>query len=140
MAPDESALLVSVRPHYAELLLDGSKTVELRRVRPRAALGTLVLIYASSPARSLVGMGRVAAIHAADQDAVWRSHGEYTGVTREEYDAYFEGCKTAVAITLSDVKRLKRPRMLAELRHKYHGFRPPQSFRYLDAAQVAALV
>lgn len=140
MALDDAALLLSVRPRFARLLLDGSKTVELRRVRPGIAQGALVLIYASSPTRTLVGSARVAGIQAASTECIWQEHGPETGVTRREYDDYFSGIDTAVAISLVDVRPLERPRPLHDLRRRLEGFRPPQSFRYLDSGQVAAII
>jgi predicted transcriptional regulator len=140
MALDNAALLLSVRPRFARLLLDGSKTVELRRVRPGVAEGSLVLIYASSPTRTLVGTARVAGVQAASTERIWQQYGPETGVTRGEYDEYFTGVDTAVAISLVDVHPLELPRPLHDLRRRLEGFRPPQSFRYLDSGQVAALI
>jgi predicted transcriptional regulator len=138
--PDTRALLVSVKPIYAELLLSGNKTVELRRVRPNVGPGCEVLLYASSPTMEMVGTARVKAIDVDDADAIWRRHGPATGVDRETFDAYFEGAEIAVAITLSETRRLRRGVPLAELRRRISGFRPPQSFRYLGSAEAAAVL
>ncbi len=66
---DDRSLLVSVKPVYARLILAGSKTVELRRVRPNAVPGCQVLIYASSPTMEMVGtvaaLARSASVPAA---------------------------------------------------------------------------
>jgi predicted transcriptional regulator len=136
----ESAILVSLRPWHAKALLSGDKTVELRRTRPAAAAaGQLVLLYAASPERQLMGTAIVAAIHVASPDEIWSTHGDATGVSRRGFDRYFEGTSTAVAILIKEAKALSRPRPLAELRRSWHGFRPPQSFRYVEAADVAGL-
>jgi predicted transcriptional regulator len=136
---DERTLLVSVKPVYAELLLSGTKTVELRRVRPNINPGCDVLLYASSPAMELVGRARVHAIEVCDLEALWVSHGEATAVDRNTFDAYFNGVETGVAITLCDIRRLRHGVPLTELRRRLAGFRPPQSFRYLAAADVAVV-
>jgi predicted transcriptional regulator len=138
MHPDRRALLISLRPRFAELLLQGTKTVELRRVQPAVSRGTLVLLYASSPTRALVGTGVVADVQAADHEDIWRRHGMQTGISRDEYDEYFAGAAAAVAITLHDVQRLSNPLPLSQLRKGRGWFRPPQSFRYLDAQQTAS--
>jgi predicted transcriptional regulator len=136
---NEPALLVSVKPLYAELLLSGVKTVELRRVRPHIAAGGLVLIYASSPAMEMVGTARISAIASDKLDEIWRLHADQTGLDRPAYDAYFAGRDIAVAISLADVYRLRRGIPLAELRRRVSGFRPPQSFRYMPHSQVLAV-
>jgi predicted transcriptional regulator len=122
------------------MLLDGRKTVELRRVRPRAENGSVVLLYASSPDRTLVGRAEVAEIQVDSLDRIWVQHGKSTGLSREEYDGYFSGVEQAVAISLRSICKLAQPRPLDELRRRVAGFRPPQSYRYLDPLQVAALI
>jgi predicted transcriptional regulator len=140
MSPDQTALFLSLKPQYAEMLLDGRKTVELRRVKPAAACGAVVLLYASSPTKTLVGRAEVEGIEADSRNEIWRRHGPQTGITRTEFDEYFAGSEQAVAIRLRQIHRLQRPRPLADLRHRLSGFRPPQSYRYLDAPEVAALI
>lgn len=140
MPTDSPALLLSIRPRFAELLLNGHKSVELRRVRPDVAPGTSVLLYASSPTMKLVGRAEVAEVKVARTAQIWKEHGSETGVSRSEYNDYFEGLTEAVAIRLVDIRRLDKPRPLQDLRDRLSGFQPPQSYRYLDRAQVAALV
>lgn len=137
---DKRVLLVSVKPAYAELLLSGVKTVELRRVRPNVELGALVLIYASSPAMEMVGTAKVDAVSSGALDDIWDHHASATGITRTAYDSYFAGRDTAVAIRLVEVRRLQRGVPLAELRQRVSGFRPPQSFRYLQRSQALAII
>jgi len=138
--PGSPALFLSLRPRFAELLLAGHKTVELRRVRPAVSQGTPVLLYASSPTMTLVGRAKVGAIQVGGINEIWREHGSRTGISRAEFDDYFKGLDQAVAITLVNISRLDEPRPLSDLRHRLHGFQPPQSYRYLDSAQVAALI
>lgn len=140
MPPENPALFLSLRPRFAELLLSGAKTVELRRVRPAVSAGTTVLLYASSPTMKLVGRAEVAEISMSPLSQIWREHGPETGITRSEYDDYFEGADEAVAIKLANICRLDKPRALQDLRTRLAGFQPPQSYRYLDRSQVAALV
>lgn len=138
--PDTRALLVSVKPAYADLLLSGEKTVELRRIRPSVEPGCLVLLYASSPRMEMVGTARIAAIDCGDIDPIWSRFGPATGVDRLTYDRYFAGSPWAVAISLVDVQSLRQGVPLAELRRRICGFRPPQSFRYLDGAEAAVVI
>jgi predicted transcriptional regulator len=137
---NDPVLFISLKPRFAEMILCGDKTVELRRVAPTIALGALVILYASSPQMQVVGKGRVAALETASPTAVWERHGRECGLSRSEYRAYFAGVGQAVAIVLEDVRRLSEAVPLAKLRERWAGFRPPQSWRYIDAAQAAALI
>ena len=40
------ALVLSLKPRFAEAILSGTKTVEVRRVMPRITVPTLALLYA----------------------------------------------------------------------------------------------
>lgn len=139
MSTDPPTLFLSLRPRFAELLLSGHKSVELRRVRPAVSEGTPVLLYASSPQMTLIGRAQVAGVEVGPTAQIWRAHGPHTGITRKEYDNYFSGLEHAVAIKLVNIHRLQKPRPLTDLRQRLAGFQPPQSYRYLDSAQVAAL-
>lgn len=140
MPRDSTALFLSLRPRFAELLLNGSKSIELRRVRPDVAPGTSVLLYASSPIMKLVGRAEVAEVKVASAGQIWQEHAHETGISEREYTDYFEGLDHAVAIKLVNIRRLDRPRPLRELRASLAGFQPPQSYRYLNRSQVSALV
>jgi predicted transcriptional regulator len=137
---NDPVLFISLKPRFAEMILVGEKTVELRRVAPTLSPGAKVILYASSPQMQVVGSGRVAALEMASPTALWERHGSECGLSRSEYRAYFAGVDRAVAIVLEDVHRLPEAVSLVRLREHWEGFRPPQSWRYIDAAQAAALI
>lgn len=139
MAASDRALFLSLRPAYAEMILDGGKTVELRRIRPRAAEGSIVVIYAASPVRAVVGLCRVHALVGAHPDEIWNLHGHLAGIDRQQFDEYFAGTETAVAITVKSPSRFRPPLPLAELRLNWVGFQPPQSFRYISRLELEAI-
>jgi predicted transcriptional regulator len=141
MAIDQPVLFVSIKPRFAEKILSGEKSVELRRVRPcDAGPGTLVVFYASSPKREVVGTGRVEEIDVGSPTAIWDRHRDEVGLPRSEYRSYFKGVRDAVGIVLSDVSPLEETVSLEDLRRRIRGFEPPQSFRYIDALQTAAVI
>jgi len=76
----DAALFLSLRAEFAELILDGVKKVELRRIRPRAVPGTHALVSATSPVKAVLGGCTVRSVITADPDEVWELHG--VGITR----------------------------------------------------------
>lgn len=135
---DPHAMLLSVRPNYVEALLNGSKTVELRRTRMRLEPGSKILIYSSSPSRQLVAEASLSHIEENEPAALWEQIGELAGVTRAEYDAYFAGASRAFGLHLRSATPLATPVTLASLR-KLLGSAPPQSFRYLTAIEADSI-
>ena len=139
MSKDRSVLLLSLKPRFAASILDGTKTVELRRVAPKVQPGHMVLIYASSPVRQLAGKCRVVRLDVAPKSVIWERYRNQCGVTEAEYEAYFEGAQNAVAIVVDSPCTLQEPPSLATLRNRVAGFRPPQSFRYLSTSMLEQL-
>jgi predicted transcriptional regulator len=129
-------LLLSIHPRYVDAILVGDKRFELRRRKPSVEKGA-GLIYSTSPRMELAATFQVAAVTRAPLVMLWQLVRESAGVSRREFDAYFQGCDTGVAIQLSDVLRLSNPIPLQALRQHWCGFQPPQGFRYLDAGEVA---
>ncbi len=124
-------ILLSLRPRYAQAILDGAKTVELRRTRISAPDGTLVILYATAPIRSVVGTTKLAGRFIGTPVQVWTYCGSRTGLTKREYDDYFRGADLATALLLAAPRPLDAWHSLAELRESQPSFRPPQSFRYV---------
>jgi len=139
MHDGRQAVFLSIRPRFAELILSGVKTVELRRVRPRVSAGALVLLYASSPVRELVGVCTIAGVDVGSVSELWKRHGPMSGLQRAEFNSYFEGATRSVAIRVRDARRVVEPRTLEELRTRLPGFTPPQSYSYLGHDEVTRL-
>jgi predicted transcriptional regulator len=129
----QATLFLSVKPIFASKILDGTKTIELRRVCPNVTLGDTVLIYSTSPEMALLGSAQVLQVLRGAPHLIWAQVREHAGVTREQFDDYFNGAKTASGIRLHAVRRLARPICLREIRERWPWLRPPQSYRYVYA-------
>ncbi|MDE0269096.1 MAG: ASCH domain-containing protein [Acidimicrobiaceae bacterium] len=126
-------LVLSLKPHFADAVLAGTKTVELRRIRPRIDVPVTALVYASSPVKALVGTCTVQKVESLSLADLWSHHKSQTGVNYNEFRRYFKGVSVGVGLTLSCAEPLSHRIPLADLRERYRGFRPPQSFAYVDA-------
>jgi predicted transcriptional regulator len=133
------ALLLSVRPRFAESIITGAKSAEIRRQRPGAQLGTPVVIYATLPIAAVIGTARIAGITAGTPADLWARHHAQVGVSREEFDAYLQGAATAYILLLAESQRLSTPLTLRHLRATA-DFQPPRSFQYLTRDKLHELV
>ena len=131
MTTKRFALLLSVRPCYLEKILDGSKSVELRRVIPQLSKGDTVAFYASRPVGAVVGTARVRRVVSGSPSRLWRELGGCTGVSRREFRNYFAGSPCAHGIQLADATATEKPITLDQLRQELPGFRPPQNYMYV---------
>lgn len=130
---NERLLLLSLKPRFAEAILSGMKSVELRRRPPQIATPTEALIYASSPTMELVGTCWVDDVIAMAPWTLWRTYGERCGVSRRDFMRYFDGCTTAHGLVISRPRRFDDAVGLTDIRREHAGFQPPQSFRYVSA-------
>jgi len=131
------ALLISVKPQYAEKIFGGAKTVELRRTRPRLLRGDLVLIYVTSPVKALAGACEVVEVIEGTPEALWGIVRAQAGVSAEEFCDYYAGAAIAFGIRLKNAHRLPEPLHLEQLRIEWPSFHPPQVYRYLSPDQVS---
>lgn len=131
------AMLLSIRPVYVEQILGGTKTVELRRVCPKVSVGQVVLVYASSPTKAIVGWCTVGSLDCGVPDELWPKVRLHAGVTRREYCEYFAGATVAAGIGLKSVRRFAIGLTLQAIQSQWPAFRVPQSYRYLSATLSA---
>jgi predicted transcriptional regulator len=132
-------VLVSIRPYYASKLLDGKKTVELRRKFPEVGvIGVTALIYSSSPVRAIVGYARIKQVLKLPVSKLWREHGATACISKGEFDAYFSGLRDGFAIVFEGVQALKKQFTAADLEAQF-GIVPPQSYRYVGEDCVALI-
>lgn len=136
---NKHALLISIRPRFAKMIFDGSKTVELRRICPRISAGDLALVYVSSPTKELQGAFEVGQVISTSPRALWRKVGKQSGISRREFLNYFQGKADAHALVIKRVWKLPLPIRLTALRRRKGGFRPPQNFHYLNGNRSSPL-
>lgn len=122
--------VLSIRPAYIKLILDGRKTIELRRRFPTMIQPqVLVLLYSTSPTQAIVGCARLAHVSQRSLPQLWQEFGEAAAVSRSEFDAYFAGATQGCALRLSGVYIFPRSIHLTDLTRKFE-FSPPQSYCY----------
>lgn len=129
---DGQHILISLEPRHAENILSGRKRVELRKRSMNVQIGTTVWIYSKLPVGSVVGKAKVSEIHAATPTSIWRRFRKDTGVTKQEFDAYYGTSAHAVVLVLGEPRRLKKTISLALLRKVTGSFYPPQFFTRLS--------
>jgi predicted transcriptional regulator len=135
----ERAMLLSVRPRYAESILAGAKRAEIRRQRPTVAPGIPVIIYATKPLAAVIGTARIDQVCEGSPTALWDKYQDEMAITRHEFDSYVHGTAIAYLLLLSSAHRLAHPLSLDDMREA-SDFQPPRSYRYLDRATLRTLV
>lgn len=134
------AVLMSIKPHYADLIFQGTKTIELRRRCPKVAKGDLVLVYVSGPRMALVGGFEVGGIEEGTPSEVCNDWLSKAGVTQEIFMSYFSGCALAYGIKIKRSWKFENATELKTLRRRKGGFSPPQSYRYVRQGEFSSML
>jgi predicted transcriptional regulator len=132
----EQTVLLSVKPAYAELLVAGTKTIELRRRFPEdIARGTTMLIYASSPVQAVIGECVIASVDKLPLKELWAKSSRDAMIPWSDFRAYFSGKDHGYAITVQSAKKYRLAIPLAAL-SRSAGYEspasPPQSYCYVE--------
>lgn len=122
-----STILLSIKPKYAKIILEGKKQYEFRKSKPKSGVNRIIF-YASSPQKQVVGEATIESIIEGNPKDIWEIAKTAAGITKEFYYSYYDGKDKAIAYKLKDVIIYKTPKALSD----YGISQAPQSFVYLD--------
>lgn len=131
-SPDNQ-LLFSVKPEFAEKIINRQKTVELRRKFSTRWLGQRINLYSSSPVMSLVGEARISGIVVKNPEEIWDRFHNQLGCTKEQFDSYAKNTNELYAIQLDDVQPYRDRMPLTQMEGLIkEDLVPPQSYCTLE--------
>lgn len=121
------AILLSIKPKFADMILSGVKKVEYRKALASIA-NDRIFLYATAPIKKVVGEVKVKrADRSENKEAVWACYLDCSGITKEEFDEYFKDKKCASWYFLEEPIRYKKPQNI-----RYFGVKSaPRNFIYL---------
>jgi len=131
----QTHVLLSIKPQFANLILDGDKKFEFRRAIFKSKSVKKVIIYASSPVQKVIGEFELDGIISEEKEKLWKTTSKYSGIKKEYYDEYFSGKDIAHALKIKNVLRYEEPRTL----QSFSIAHAPQSFQYLNVVLNAIL-
>ena len=119
-------MLLSINPEHVENIFNGNKQFEFRKVRCRTDVDKII-IYATSPVMKVVGEADVIDVIVDLPEKVWKLTSEFSGISKQFYDKYYQNKEFAVAYRLGDVRKYKKPLTLDDFGINF----APQSFVYV---------
>jgi predicted transcriptional regulator len=120
-------ILISLKPKHADQIFDGVKTVELRKRRLKIDAGTRVWIYATAPIAAIRGYANLVRIEVGSPLQIWKVLGSKTGISKSEFESYFETSELAYGLVLDDVMKMKHALPLTGVRKALNDFHPHNS-------------
>ena len=126
-------IIMSLHPKHAQAILNGIKTVEVRKNFPKHWRGSVVLFYATEPMQELVGQAVISAIDHNTPTDIWEKYKDDLGCDYEEYRTYCGNHLKISAIRFEHVEsyRDRVPKTQLEVLIS-ETLRPPQSYGILE--------
>ncbi len=122
-------VLLSVKPKYAEKILEGEKKYEFRRAIFKNQNIEKVYIYSSSPVSKIVAAFEIEKILKDSPEKIWTLCQKYAGISKKDFFNYFKNSNAAYAIEMENIEVFKKP---IDPFNEFKNFKPPQSFYYFD--------
>jgi len=120
-------VILSIKPHFAEKIFEGTKKFEFRRSIFKNPNVKRVIVYASAPVSKIVGEFEIDEILHYEIDYLWCATKSDSGITEDYYFSYFEGKSYGFALKIKKAKLYKK---FYSIKDRY-GLLPPQSFAYV---------
>ena len=120
-------VILSIKPHFAEKIFDGSKKFEFRRSIFTNPNVKIVIVYASAPVSKIIGEFEIEEILYNEIDPLWCVTQYDSGISRDFYFSYFAGKDYGFALK---IKKAKKYKTFYSIRERF-GLLPPQSFAYV---------
>ncbi len=120
--------LFSIKQEFSEKIFSKTKLVEFRRQNVNVKNNESCLIYTSRPVRKITGCFVVKEKIRLPLKDLWNKTKKYAGITRNQFNEYFKGCKDGTAILLEKIMRFDKAISLDEIRNEIKTFHPPQSY------------
>jgi len=123
------SIIISIKQKYADKILSGEKKIEIRkRIWTKIKKIKKAYIYVPRPVSLITGFFLIDDIFKSEIKTLWILCKDLAGMTKEEYDIYFNNHFHGYGIYTKDPKRFKKP--IDPYKIDSH-FRAPQNFMYV---------
>lgn len=121
-------LLISIKPKYVDKIINGKKKYEYRKSIPRKAIKR-IFIYSTFPKKKIVGYFDFKGYLQDNPRDLWNKTFSFSGISEEEFFAYFNSRKTAYAII---IERFYLFDQAIDPLDIMYNFVAPQSYKYIN--------
>ncbi len=123
-------MLLSIKPEYAQRIMEGTKEYEFRTKRCRQDI-TRIIFYSTSPKSKVIGEAEIEEVLAGAPSTIWEMTKHAAGIPRHYFREYYKGRMVAIAYKLKNVIAYENPKELSD----YGINHVPQSFIYVEDKQ-----
>ena len=122
-------VLLSIKPKFAESIINGKKKYEFRKnAFSKKNIGR-VYIYSTNPIKKIVGIFKINNIIEDRPSTLWNQLKDGAGISEDEFFDYFKDREVGFALEIAEVEKFENP---VDPKIIFPNFVPPQSFCYIE--------
>ena len=133
------SVLISIKPKFSQLIVNGKKTVELRKKVPANLAGRTVYVYSTCPEAKIIGFFQANRVEILPVSELWDRVRTEAGMEKEAFFDYYAEKEVGYAIFFHRFIVFDDPISLHVLRERNPGFVPPQNYHYIDPGDLFGL-
>ena len=122
-------VIMSIKPCFCDSIFKGLKLYEYRKKVFSRTDVDKAYIYASKPISKIVGYFTIKRIISDTPSMIWSQTHEHGGITKKQFQEYFQGHSVAHAIEIDEVIKLDTP---IEPKEVIKNFTAPQNYCYFE--------
>jgi predicted transcriptional regulator len=120
--------ILSIKPIYANQILDGSKKVEFRKRKFKKKVDK-IYIYSSSPTKMMIGYFTIKEIVEDTPANLWEQFKDVGGIDEDSFFEYYKETNTGFSIVIDKVEKFEEEKDPINFQE---NFTAPQSYIYLE--------
>ncbi len=120
--------ILSIKPIYANAIIDGVKTVEFRKKVFKKNVER-IYIYSSSPTKMIVGYFTFSDIVEDSPENLWKTFHKVGGINKVDFFEYYKEVEKGFGIVIKEVVKFDIEKDPIEF---IENFTAPQSYVYLE--------
>ena len=129
-------VLLSIKPKFAESIINGRKKYEFRKNAFSKKNIDRVYIYSTTPIKKVIGFFKISKIIEDKPITLWHQLKDEAGISEEEFFDYFKNRDIGFALEIVEVEKFENP---VDPKIMFPNFVPPQSFCYIKLGRAPGL-
>ncbi|ASG06514.1 MULTISPECIES: hypothetical protein [Vibrio] len=123
--------LLSIKPKYVDEIISGKKKYEFRKKTFKRDIDSII-VYCTSPIKMVVGEIFFSETISDTPRKIWKQCSDSSGISKDDFFSYYEGCPIAYAIKIERFKLYDKPLLLSDIKK---DLKAPQSFIYIGIGE-----
>ena len=122
------SVILSIKPIYAQAIMNGTKKVEFRKKIFKRPVDK-IFVYSSFPEQKIIGFFTISDIIEGNPKQLWKKFNKVGGIDKDAFFEYYKNHETGFSIKIKKVEKFKKGRNPSDF---FENFCAPQSYIYLE--------